>query len=107
MRIHTQKSDKSKHPFWNLEVIESHGKISIPAGKFYIQGKEYDFTAIENEPFPEEARLFVEKTENGADYFLDTTGYGEPNSFGDGIGAILVVWNENGEIHCLRSIENA
>jgi hypothetical protein len=105
MKIHRQKSDKATHVFWDLDVTENqNGSISIPSGKFYLQGQEYELTKVENEPFPVKSRLFIEKSDVGADYYLDTTGHGTPVSFGTGIGAVLVVWYEE-EIHCLRSIE--
>lgn len=105
MTAHEQKANLAIHPFWNLEITEDNGKISIPAGKFYLQGQEYGLEAIDGLEFPPGARLWVEKTVTGADYFLDTTGHAEANSFGSGIGSPLVAWNEGGEIHHLRSIE--
>lgn len=103
---HESKAEKVRHPFFDLAVVDNgDGTISIPAGKFYIQGQGYDLAAVENEPFPDGARLFVEKAQGRADYFLDTTGHAVPVSFGPNLEAILVVWNEGGEIHCLRSVE--
>lgn len=106
MKVHEQKADKARHPFWDLVVTDNgDGTISIPVGKFYMQGKEYDLSAITNEPFPDGSKLSVEKVGSDADYLVDTTGLAEPVSFGEGIGAVLVVWHEGGEIHHLRSIQ--
>ena len=103
--VHKQGPGKARHPFWNLQVTEGAGKISVVAGKFYIHGKEYDMPTLTDEAFPKGARLSVEKTAGGVGYLLDTTGYAEANSFGVGVGAVLVVWNEGGKIHVLQSYE--
>jgi hypothetical protein len=104
MKFIYQKSNKNKIWF-DLEVIENNGKISIPAGKFYLQGKEYDLGEVKDLDFPVGSRLYIEKTDTGADYLVDYTQLAEPNSFGEGIGAPLICANENGEIWCLRHIQ--
>jgi len=104
MQIITQKSNKSKIWF-DLSVTETNGKISIPAGKFYLAGKEYDLPEVKDLDFPEGSRLYIEKTDTGADYLLDYTGLAEPNSFGAGIGSPLIAWNEDGIIKVLKHVE--
>ncbi len=106
MIIHEQDANKVTDPFWDLTVTNNgDGIISIPAGKFYIQGKEYDLSAITNEPFTDGARLFVEKAGDNADYLIDLTKLAKGISFADRHAAIKVVWHEGGEIHHLRSVQ--
>ena len=103
MKVIYQKSNKNK-VWFDLEVSEVDSKISIPAGKFYLQGKEYDLPEVKDLDFPIGSRLYIEKTDTGADYLVDYTGLAEPNSFGDGIGSPLIIWND-GEIKVLKHIE--
>jgi hypothetical protein len=104
MQIITQKSNKRKIWF-DLEVQENNGKISIPAGNFYLAGKEYALPEVKDLDFPKGARLYIEKTDTGADYVADYTALAEPNSFGAGIGSPLIAWNEDGVIKVLKHVE--
>ena len=106
MVVHKQKADKTRHVFWDRAVTDNgDGTISIDVGEFYVQGAEHELGAVVAEPFPNGSRLFVEKDGIDTGYLLDTTGEATPVSFGDGIGAVLVVWNKNNEIHHPRSIQ--
>lgn len=98
---HNQKSQKARKVFYDLTVTQNGNNIIIPAGKFYINGQSYDVEAL-NIAFPDGARLFTEK---GGGYYLDTTGYGQPVSWGKHIGAPKVIWRSGNTIHVLHSIE--
>ena len=106
MKLHKQISDRSRVWFDLVVVDNGDGTLSIPAGSCWVHGFQYALSTYSPNLGSSQFRLWVEQTEGGADYLLDLTMEALPQSFGEGIGAILVAWKDApaDQVHVLRSI---
>ncbi len=101
-----QYSNKNK-VLVDINISEAGtNKISCAKGSLWIHGNEYKLSKEPNIDMSGSiTRLYIEKTDTGADYMLDYTGEAEPVSFGDGIGAVLIAWIENNNLYVLNHVE--
>ncbi len=108
LQVHEQYSDKER-VWFDLKITkQGKGKLLVHRGSFWLYGQKYQMPAYKPHIGKGAFYLWIEKTETGADYFLDLIGEAEPNSFGHDTGAILVAWRlgRGKPINILRSIKD-
>jgi len=108
--VHNQRSDHSR-VWFDLGVTDNgDNTITIPAGSVWIHDTEYTMSALTNQSIGTGAfNVWIEDLGGGtAGYKTDTILDGSivPVSFGEGIGALLVAWRDEGtDVHYLNSIQ--
>lgn len=107
MVTHFQKSDRTRI-YYDAEITEAAGALTIPKATIWVEGKEYALPAYKPSVGSSAFRIWVEKTQDGADYMLDTTLDAEPAYFRPNV-ALRVAWRDvdGAVIHLLRHVPDA